>query len=225
MIKAVLIDVDNTILDFDKCSEFAIQAACREFDMPFEHNLYVAFERINTSLWKELEKGLLTSEQLFSTRWNIIFGSMGMTISDGVAFENCFHKHLNLCAIPEDGANDALEYIASKYPVYAATNADFAQQRNRLQSANMLKYFSGLFVSEQIGFLKPRKEFFDVCFSRLNGLSPSDALLIGDSLSADIDGAKQYGMQTCWYNRKSISSPPDVADFVITSLSDISKII
>ena len=94
-----------------------------------------------------------------------------------------------------------LEFLADRYPLYAVTNGFAAVQRNRLHMAGIDRYMTDLFISEEIGYQKPKKEFFDRCFARIGGdLSPSEVLLVGDSLTSDIRGANAAGLDACWFN-------------------------
>ncbi len=227
MLKLVLVDIDNTLLDFDKCSEDSMKRACEDFGIPFERSMFEVFKRTNDRLWLQIEQRTLTKERLFEIRWNLIFHELGVRGVDGVEFEKQFHVYLNVSHIPVDGALSALEYLASRYRVCAASNAVTSQQPLRLEKAGMLKYIERLFLSDKMGSPKPQREFFDICLAQLGDVRPDEMLMLGDSLSADISGAAAYGIRTCWYNHNHIpydtSSPP--ADFVIEHMQNVRDIL
>lgn len=220
----IFIDVDNTLLDFDACANKSIELACAKFGVPYTTRLVDVFHPINLDLWHRLERKEITKEQLFQVRFNKVFDVLGIDC-DGHAFEDAFHKNLFETAIKIDGAEQLLKYLHSKFKVYVASNATLAQQQNRLKNADLLKYIDGIFVSEEIGYPKPQKAFFDACFASLPDANPSDTLMIGDSVSADINGAREYGMKTLWYNHRHESTDGVECDFVADNLYQIVDLI
>ena len=114
MIKVVFVDIDNTLLDFDKCAKVAMKYCMDQFGVMYEEKLYETFLEVNDSLWLEIERGELTRQGLYEIRWNRIFNRLGINI-DGVEFEKRFVAVLENCAEPVDGAMKMLEYLASKY--------------------------------------------------------------------------------------------------------------
>lgn len=110
MLKAVLMDIDDTLLDFGKCAEQAMRIGFAERGLPFDNSTYAVFTRINDVLWQQIERGELTTQQLFEFRWNRIFESLGIE-ADGVAFEKRFLDLLYETAIPVDGADEVCRYL------------------------------------------------------------------------------------------------------------------
>ena len=128
-------------------------------------------------------------------------------------------------------AHEVVEYLAEKYCVCAASNGPFDQQMNRLLLAGMFDLFDFIFISSEIGAQKPSKEFFDVCFKRLkehgiHDLLPSEAIIIGDSLSSDMAGGIGYGMKTCFYTRggEAKCERKDI-DYIIDDLIELKEIL
>lgn len=198
-IKAILIDIDNTILDFNKSADFSSVSLARERGIELPENYSEVFLRINNYLWTEFENGSITKSDIYDRRWPTIFSELGIA-ADGHSFEDGFRKKMRTVALPVDGADDILSYLAEKYDVYAATNASRLQQENRLRSCGFDKYLKGFFTSEELGFQKPSKEFFALCCEALYPIKKSEIILIGDSINADIIGAKNFGLTTIWFN-------------------------
>ena len=217
-IKAVFIDIDNTLLDFNKCALWSMQKAFEDYHLSFESSMFDTFNMINNRLWLRIEKGELTKEELYACRWNMIFAILGIDI-DGVEFENVFYSHLTESAEPVDGAHELLKYLHGRYI------ASYAQQIKRLNNAGMTEYLDRIFISEQIGFSKPKKEFFERCFEKIAPIRPDETLMIGDSLTADIEGGARFGMKTCWYDHNLTNESSDLPDFTVRSLSEIKKYI
>ncbi len=221
MINTVFIDIDNTLLDFNRCAAYSMAEAYKEKGVVFEEYMFREFKIINDSLWLKIEKGELTKAQLHAVRWNMIFQKLGFDF-DGPAFEERFRFFLNQSCVKVDGADSALQYLSGRYTVCVASNGPEGQQVNRLKSAGMLPFINKVFTSEKIGYPKPSKEFFDACFSQLPGVSPEDCVMIGDSLTADIAGGAKYGMKTLWFNfAKEALSGETVPNYTVDSLDDI----
>ncbi len=220
----VFIDIDDTLLDFTKCANDAIKSACNKFGVPYTTTLVDTFHPINLDLWHRLEKKEVTKEKLFDTRFQIVFDKLGIK-ADGIAFETAFRENFHESAILVDGARDLLEYLRSKYKVYVASNASMHQQTNRMKKAELDGYIDGYFVSEEIGFPKPQKEFFDACFKALPDVKPQDVVMIGDSLSADIKGACEYGLKTIWYNHRNEPTSDVKCDYIVSQLSEVKNIL
>lgn len=229
MLKAVFLDIDNTLLSFDQYVQTAMRDGFVRFGLkPYEDWMFPVFERVNTGLWQEIEKETLTFERLKQIRWNHIFAELGVEF-DGTVFEAYFRDCLFESAIPEPGAPELLEYLSGKYLLCTASNGPYLQQVNRLRLAGMEKYFSHIFVSEEVGAPKPSGDFFKICFERLHGsgypdLLPEESIMIGDSLTSDIRGGIDYGMKTCFYNRKKKEIPAGfLIDYQVSSLDEICR--
>lgn len=220
MIKYVLIDIDNTLLDFNKCSENAIKQACLVHGVKYERRIYDAFSTINENFWKQIERGELSKERLHRIRWKTIFDYLGISC-DGQAFELSFRSAVTQSAEPVDGADGLLKYLSRKYTVAVASNAAHSQQVSRLEKAGLKKYIDEFFVSWDIGFDKPHAEFFNACIKGLSNPPAETVIMIGDSLTADIIGAKNCGIKTCWFNKFNDPLPDYKIDYVVNDLTDI----
>ena len=211
MIKVILFDVDNTLLDFDAYVQEAMKSGFCKFNLgQYREEMYDTFTKINTALWVDLEQARLTYEELLQIRWNKIFSALNIS-GDGPAFEKYFKESLFHSAIPIKGAYDLLDYLKGKYTLCVASNGPHDQQLNRLEKAGMLSLFSEVFTSGKIGFSKPSEEFFEYCMNTLihreelrqhGEILPSEVMMVGDSLTSDMEGAIKSGMKTCFFDRK-----------------------
>ena len=226
MVKAVFLDVDNTLLDFDKCGAAAMRQGFEELGLSFEGWMYFdTFNHINDPLWEQIERGELTREELFAKRWNLVFNALGIT-GDGPAFEKRFHDILLSAAVPVDGAVGLAAYLHEKYTVCVASNAFYHQQVRRLTLAGIAPYIDHFFISERLGADKPSKAFFDAALASLPGVRADECIMIGDSLTADIAGGVNAGIPTIWFNRLNILVPNDCkANHIVTSLVEITHIL
>ncbi|MFI3226781.1 MAG: YjjG family noncanonical pyrimidine nucleotidase [Clostridia bacterium] len=221
-ITTVFIDVDNTLLDFGKSATKAIQQAFFKYKLIYKDEYFEIFNETNDILWRSLEKGLITLDKLHEIRWVTIFEQIGIENVDGVAFDADFVEISGQIGIPMDGALEILQYLSEKYTVCVASNSTYNRQFYRLSDCKMMNYIDFLFTSEHINALKPSTEFFDACFKEVGNLQKNQVIMIGDSLTADIAGGKNYGIATCWYNHTKIENfDENIADFVVNNLIDI----
>lgn len=226
MIKTVLIDVDNTLLDFSAGAKNAIIDGFDEYKLDYSPKVYEVFNKINHMLWVKIEDGLLSRDELYRIRWNTIFSELGITNVNGESFERGFRARIAETAIPVDGSIELLSYLHKKYTVIVASNASFSQQFNRLKKAGMTKYIDKIITSELAGFSKPACEFFDYCIKTAELGDKSRIILIGDSINADIIGGQNYGLKTCWFNFYNAECPDNVKpDYTVNKLIEIKNIL
>ncbi len=225
-IKAVLLDVDNTILDFNVCAKVSMQAVFRDFGLTYKEEMFPVFLEVNGKLWEEIEKEQLKREELYKIRWKLIFEALGIEGPDSVRVDEAFRKYIAESAEPVCGAHALLRYLSGKYTLCIASNASRARQEKRLANAGMLQYTDHLFTSEEIGHPKPEKAFFDACLAALPGVKREEIVVIGDSLTADIAGGKGSGLKTIWYNYNREPAPEStVPDYTVDTLSEILNIL
>ncbi len=225
-IKAILLDVDNTLLSFDAYVRQSMKDGLSLFHLgEFTEEKFRVFEKVNGALWHQIEQNNLDFETLKRIRWNLVFAMLDISY-DGVAFEEYFRDSLYDSAICVDGAMDLLEYLSQKYDLYVASNGPYKQQMHRIEIANMSKYFKGYFISEEIGASKPSEEFFQKGLSRIDNIKPQEVVIIGDSLSSDMLGGINSGIHTIWYNRGKKENQCDVIpEYTISHLSEIKNIL
>ena len=221
----VLLDIDNTLIDFNECARQSIIRIFNDFNLLYSDNVFKTFTDENIKIWKRLENGEITKAYLRANRWNIILEKLGL-IADGPAIEELFEKGIAESAYVVTGASELLEYLHKKHTLYVISNGFRAVQENRLNISGFNKYFSGMFFSEDIGISKPQKEFFDYCFRGINYPEKENVILIGDSLSADIIGGNNYNIKTIWFNKNNEKCPDNIKPtYIVRTLSEINSII
>ena len=223
MKKIILFDIDNTLMDFHECSRLAIIQSFEQCNLTLDQHIFNVFGEINDFLWHQYDLGKLTREQLFKTRWQMIFDKVGINFC-GSDFEQIFLKNLGQQSIKINGADEILTYLKPKYTICAASNAPYDLQMSRLNLSGLIKYFDHIFISEKIGYQKPTKGFFDFCFDKLGNPSKEDVIMIGDSPVADIEGGMQYGITTCWFDKNRTKRQIN-ANFCITNLLQLKDIL
>lgn len=225
MIKALLIDIDNTIIDFGKSSALAMKLSFEERGLCYNDTVYTVFHQVNDGLWQQIEQKTFAKERLREVRWNLIFERLGID-ADGEEFELIFKKYLAKCAEKVDGAEEMLSYLKGKYILCAASNGPHFEQFSRLEECGLLQYFDHVCVSEDAGADKPDEKFFEYCMSKLCGISRNEVMIIGDSLSADIRGGKRFGLKTCFFDfKKQGNITSGSADMMIKDLCEVRDIL
>ncbi|QQK08319.1 YjjG family noncanonical pyrimidine nucleotidase [Miniphocaeibacter halophilus] len=224
MYKALFFDIDDTIFDFEKCSLAAFEESFKICDLHYSKSIYELYREISKDLWKKQKSGEISVQDVLNTRFKILFEKLNLN-SSYYKFQKVFEKNLGKQFITEPNVYEVISSLYKKYKIYAASNGILEMQINRLKHANLLDYFTDLFVSDDIGYDKPSDNFFKECLKRSN-LEAREILFIGDSLQADIIGAKNNNIDTCWYNINGYEKPKDLeVNYIITNLIVLKSIL
>ncbi len=197
--KYLMFDVDGTLMDFKKGEAFAIQESLRRHRIPSGPETAQLYSRINDGFWKRFERGEISREQVLTGRFEELFRTMGVD-QDPEAFEETYQELLGEQVFYMEGAVELIRELSGRYYLCVVTNGVSRTQYSRLCRNHFDRYFRNIFVSEDTGYQKPMKGYFDYCFSRIPDFRPEEALLIGDSLTSDIKGGCNAGIDTCWFN-------------------------
>ena len=225
MIKNILLDLDDTILDFHKAERIALTTTLKKIGIePSEETLQL-YSKINLAHWKRLEVGELTRHEVLHGRFTELFNALGVA-GDCYEAQRIYEWELGTGHYFLDGGEELLEALYAKYDLYLASNGTDIVQTRRIESAGIEKYFKELFISQRIGFDKPNPEYFKRCFDRIPNFKKEETVIIGDSLSSDIKGGILSGIKTVWFNPKGTSAPNDLTpDFDVRTLGEIPNII
>ena len=224
-IKAVFFDIDDTLLDFKRSADRAMERGYRSLNEECPRELFATYHRINAQLWRRIEAGELSRAEHKRIRFKLIFDELGIK-HDPHAFEEIFLKEMFSSAVEVENANNILSSLKGRYPLYAASNAPVAaQQINRLKLSGMLEKLDRVFVSGDIGATKPAVEFFFAVMERAGQKNAEECLFIGDSYEADITGAKNAGMVTCLFDKNSKYENTPLADYTVGDLMQVEQIL
>ena len=225
MIEFVFLDMDDTILDFHKAEAVALAKTLRAFGVEPTEEVVQRYSEINALQWQRLERGELTRAQVKLYRFRYLFEELGVLVdaeSARVMYEEVlYHGHYYM-----EGAEALLSELHGKYKLYIASNGTTAVQKGRIESAGFAPLFDGIFLSEEIGYVKPQKEFFDACFATIPQFDPSRAIILGDSLTSDVQGGNNAGILSCWFNPKGKENRTDVVpSFEVRTLDAFSQLL
>ena len=218
-IKALFLDMDDTVLDFERSERESISHVLRSFGIEPTDDILQLYHKINAGQWKLLEKGVFTRDEILTRRFRLLFGKLKIR-ADVFAVQSLYESTLAESAYFMDGAEDFLECAARRYRLFLASNGTEYVQRRRIELSGIGRFFENIFISGEIGFNKPAPEFFNIALEKCGGLEAGECVMIGDSLSSDILGGRNAGMKTVYLNRtpgsaKNLPVVPDV------SVSDI----
>ena len=222
MVKLILIDLDDTLLDFKRSERCAIEMALEFAKIAPTDAACTLYSEINDSLWKKLETGDITRKELLTKRFEILFEKLGVTF-DKFEMQKKYMASLSEQVHFIDGAIELLENLSKKYSLAIVSNGTKAVQNPRLDKSGIRKYFSHIFISEELGVNKPAREFFEKVLKTCNE-SRENCVVIGDSESSDILGGINAGIDTCWYNPKGYEAKYSVTH-EIKDLMDLKKIL
>ena len=225
MVEYILLDLDDTILDFRWAENQAITRTLTAFDIEPTPETCERYRRINLDYWRRLERKELTREQLRVGRFQDLLQELGIEADAGPIADR-FVQYLGEghCFLP--GAREAVQTLAQQYRLFLVTNSSTQVQYGRLKSANITHYLEKIFVSQEIGFNKPDVEFFDRCFARIPGFDKTKAIIVGDSLFSDILGGINAGIRTCWVNPNHRPVREDIIpDYQIENLPQLLPIL
>lgn len=227
--KFLLFDLDHTLLDFDTAEDVALTQLLKEegvADIQAYKDYYVP---MNKSLWKDLELKKITKQELVNTRFSKMFSHFGIE-KDGVYLSERYQFYLAQQGQVFSGAMELLDSLIDRgYELYAATNGITTIQTGRMAQSGLAPYFNQVFISEQLQTQKPDALFYEKIGQQIAGFSKEKTLMIGDSLTADIQGGNNAGIDTIWYNphhlvNKSLAQPTYEVDSYLALLELLDKL-
>lgn len=201
MIRNVFLDLDDTILDFHKAEHLALSKSLKELGITPRPDILNRYSEINLWHWKQLELGRLTRNEVLTGRYRRLFEEFEIDASAEDA-QALYEHNLSIGHYFMPGAEELLEKLHGKYRLYIASNGTATVQHSRIKSANLARYFDDIFISQEIGADKPSHEFFKRVFEKIPDARKSETVIMGDSLTSDIRGGENFGIETIWFNPK-----------------------
>lgn len=197
--QTLLLDADGTLMDFLAAEAQGIRNTFLIHHLPFDENILRDYSEINKKCWEEFEQGLLDKKTLLVERFRRLFVKYQFD-ADPDMIRITYGEELGKGAFMIPYAYEVCEELAGSYDLYIVTNGVAFTQKRRFHDCGLDRLVKGVFISEELGYQKPQKEFFNEVFARIPSFDKERTLMIGDSLSADIQGGINAGIDTCWYN-------------------------
>ena len=225
MIEFLFLDMDDTILDFQKAEHVALRKTLREFALEPTEAVCARYSQINRWHWEQLELRKMTRDEVVTGRFAMLFQEFGISV-DAYAVAMAYEVNLSQGHDFLPGAEEALERLSGKYKLYLASNGTSRVQWPRLESAGLRKYFREIFISQDLGADKPSMEYYNRCFAKIPSFDANRAMMVGDSLTSDIRGGRNAGMRTCWVNPEHKKGREEIpADYEIENLTQLEALL
>ncbi len=224
--EVIIFDADETLFDFKKTERDALRNPMVEFDIQYDENHHLkVYKELNTAIWKELEEGLITQEKLKVERFKRLSDKLNAGF-DEVEFTKAYTKHLSNGSFLYDDSIALVESLHKDYKLTIITNGLSEVQDSRIRKSIIAKYFQDIVVSEDVKVAKPDPKIFEHALNNINHTDKDKVLIVGDSLTSDIQGGINFGIDTCWYNpNKIVNSTGIKPTYEISNLMELKDII
>lgn len=200
-IKTILWDVDGTLLDFDAAERAALKTLFPAFALgDCTDEMIARYSAINVSFWQRLERGELTKPQVLTGRFEQFFREYGIDTGIVPAFNDRYQLTLGDTIVFRDDSFHLVQALKGKTRQYVVSNGTVVAQNKKLARSGLGAMMDGIFLSEELGAEKPSPAFFENVFAAIGPVELSSVLIVGDSLTSDIQGGMNAGIKTCWYN-------------------------
>ena len=221
----LLFDADNTLFDFDRAVRHAFAASCEAVGLTASDELLRRYRVHNDACWTMFDRGEASKDFILIERFRRFFAELGVD-ADPAAANRAHLETLAVCSFPMAHSVEVCARLARTHRLFLITNAVASVQRGRLARSVIRPYLEAAFISKEAGAQKPTREYFDYVFAHIDGITRDNCLLIGDSLTSDIQGANNYGLACCWYNPAHRPKPDDLrVDYEITDLRELYGIV
>ncbi|MQS53459.1 noncanonical pyrimidine nucleotidase, YjjG family [Lactobacillus salsicarnum] len=221
----ILFDLDNTIFDTKENARLALRKMRIAKTFPFNEDQIHWWFQVNDLLWGQFEDGTITRDQLLDRRFNTFFGKYDIHV-DSAKFEEEFQYLFASEHELMPNAINMLDTVSKDHHLFVVSNGTKFKQYTQLDGANITNYFDKIFLSEDIGYKKPDIQFFDAVKADLNENDNSKMLVVGDSLSADIDGANRSHIDSVWYDTEHETNNSEIKPtYTIDGLDELLDVI
>ena len=223
--KYLLFDADDTLLDFKAAEDTALKTVLKNNNLPYDDETVKTYSKINQKYWKAFEKGEIERDEIFPLRFGEFLGVLGSNL-EPMAINAQYFEALRQVHTMLPDADELIDYIVGKYKLYIVTNGVAKTQHLRLKQSGIWDKFDGVFISEELECQKPSVEYFTKVLEAIGNPPKSECLVLGDSISSDILGGKNIGIDTVWVNVRDLKNFTDITpDYTVTNLKDLKKML
>ena len=225
--KYLLWDIDGTILNFEKAEKRAIRTLFEKFNLgECTDEMLSHYIEINKKYWKLLECGKMEKERILVERFEEFFLKEGIRTDAASEFNKAYQLALGDTIVFNDDALEIIKAQKKNYQIIIVTNGTAIAQKKKLERSGLDKIADNIFISEEVGYEKPSIHFFERVIAKAGIDDISQAVIIGDSLTSDIQGGVNAGIDTCWYNPKEEVNDTNLKPtYIIKNLHELCEIV
>lgn len=209
--ETLIFDLDDTLIDNNESIKYAFKIILKELGLVYSEELFLKWKKFDNAYWDTWESGTMILPSPINTleskitylranRFILFFKDLNLSFLSAIAINELYCSMLGVNIVEIEGARNLLKDLYNKYEILIATNGPKEAANNKLKKANLNSYISKVICSEEIGFSKPMKGYFNYLFEQAQNKNKEKMLLIGDSLTTDILGGMRNGIDTCWFN-------------------------
>ena len=222
----IIFDADETLFDFRKSEKVAFKNVMLEFQLDYKEDYHLKiYHTINNAIWKEFEKGLITQEKLKVERFKLLSEQLNIDF-DEYDFAKAYMKHLSRASFLFEDSIKVIDELSKDHRLIIMTNGLKSVQDIRIRKSVIAKYFEDIVVSEEVGVNKPDSKIFEHALNNINYTDKKKVLIVGDSLTSDIKGGLNFGIDTCWFNPNKKPNESEIKPtYDISTLLEIKKIL
>ena len=227
MIKVILWDIDATLLDFLAAEKAAIRFCFEKFGLgECTDEMLKRYSVINRRYWEMLEKGEMSKAEILVNRFKEFFASEGIVTDCEKAFNDTYQVALGDTICFRDNGYELVKKFKGQYKQYVVTNGTFIAQERKLKRSGIGELVEESFISDLIGYEKPAIEFFDHVFENIGHYEKDEVIIVGDSLTSDMQGGNNAGILCCWYNPNHLENTKNIKiDHEIDNLWQLEEIL
>lgn len=227
MIKAILWDIDGTLLDFIASERYAVRKCFEMFQLgECTDEMLKRYSEINRKYWEMLELGKVSKPHLLEWRFRDFLREEGLSDDCAPEFQKKFEWNLPDCIVFHDEGYELVKKYSGKIKQYIITNGLIETQNRKMEKSGLNQWMDGVFISDEVGIDKPNVGYFDYVLDHIEPFKKEELLVVGDSLTSDIKGANNAGIPCCWYNPKGKKNDKGVTiDYEIRNLWEIESIL
>lgn len=204
-VKHIFFDLDKTLWDFETNSRSALAELYEHYQLPARgihdfDSFFQIYSQINDQCWELYRKNLINKEYLRHQRFFLTlkrFGVENRLLAKAIGKDYVAISPTKTALV--SGAKEILEHLHNRYSLHIITNGFEEVQHLKLKNTGIDRYFQQVITSELAGRRKPDPAIFQFAMKK-TGAAPHNSLMIGDDLEIDIQGARNNGWQTIWFN-------------------------
>lgn len=227
MIKTILWDIDGTILDFIRAEHAAIKKCFETFQLgECTDEMIARYSKINKAYWERLERKEITKPEVLVGRFRDFFAGENIITDCAKEFNKEYQVRLGDTICFCDNSYELLKSLKGRIKQYAVTNGTKIAQDKKLVKSGLIDIFDDIFISEEVGYEKPDVRFFEHVWAKIGAYKPDEVMIVGDSLTSDMQGGNNAGIVCCWYNPKKVPNTMNLKiDYEIADLNEIKTLI